>query len=228
MNKTTSKGFSLLEMVVAAAIVTAMTSWAVPKYIRGIRQAEVDRYTQSIEAGFFNLRAELGTSRSSCQLQFDNPATWVSPQALLEFRQSDGTMANTDRLSCCNSQIKAIKGSEECEDGPLIGALLNGAGSTSGADKGSLRFIRREGSHESRKVEVAVSRADYEITPPGTSARTDTITFMVRSLEAVNDDTLRSRCIEVSGNGHLRNGTWEGDLQSGQCMEKGEATRPDP
>ena len=218
MNKQT-RGFTILEMVITAAIVAGVTAWTSPTYIRALRQAKVDRYTQSIEAGFYNLRAELGTSRTSCQLNYDQAATWVTPQQLLEFRQDSGQMANTGRLRCCNSQIEKVKQTDECEDGPLIGALLSG---TSRSEKGSLRFIRTEGTNESKQVEVAVSRTDYELTPPGTSARTEPITFMVRSIEAEKDSRLKSRCVQVSGSGHLMSGTWQGTLSSGQCLTKGE------
>ena len=226
--KRDSSGFSLLEMVVAVAIVAAMSAWTIPTYIRSLRQGEVDRYAQFIEAGFYDLRAELGTSRTSCLLQFDQTESWVSPKALLEFRQDDGTLANTDRLRCCNSQIHKAKGTEECEDGPKIGALLNPATASTGTISGSLRFIRLEGTPESKRVQVAVSRADYELTPPGTSARTEPITFMVRSIDANEDDSLRSRCVEVSGSGHLLSGTWEGSLSSGRCLTDGEASGPNP
>lgn len=216
-------GFSLLEMVVAAAIVAAMSAWTIPNYIKSLRQGDVDRYAQFIEAGFYDLRAELGTSRTSCLLQFDQSAQWVSPQALLEFRKDDGNLANTDRLRCCNSQIHKAKVTEECEDGPKIGELLNG----SNRDKsGSLRFMRLEGTPESKRVEVAVSRADYELTPPGTSARTEPITFMVRSIDSDKDAGLQIRCVEVSGSGHLLSGTWEGPLSTGRCLTEGAATVP--
>ena len=247
--KTQSKGFSLLEMLVAAAIVAGLTTWTVPRYIRGLRQAEVDRYSQAIEAGLFNLRAELGTSRTSCQLKFDQPRTWVTPQELLEFRQDSGQLADTGRLRCCNSQIekanKLASRDDECHDGPLIGELLNGS---MASDKGSMRFIRLEGSNTSKQVEVAVSRSDYELTPPGTSianeceltplgtsftnacpftsqgtsSPTEPLTFMVRSIDADGDSRLVSRCLQISGNGHLMSGTWEGSLSAGQCKAKAE------
>ena len=219
-----AKGFSLLELVVAAAIIATVSAWAMPNFIRTLRQGDVDRYTQAIEAGLYDLRATLGTSRSSCQLTFNQTQTWVNPYQLLEFRQPNGTYQETDRLRCCNSQIHqaklALGSSEECEDGPKIGSLLQNAS--------SLRFIRLEGSPESKQVEVAVSTGDYELTPPGTSARTEPIIFMVRSLEAGNDNRLRTRCVEISGSGHLSRGTWEGSLSQGYCRSRGAETRPNP
>ena len=105
----------------------------------------------------------------------------------------------------------------------MIGDLLN---SKSDGKNGSLRFIRVENTQESKRVQVAVSRADYELTPPGKGADSKPITFMVRSIDANKDDNLHSRCVKVSGSGHLLSGTWEGSL--GRCPTDGESSNPNP
>ena len=188
-----------------------------------MRQGDVDRYTQAIEAGFYDLRARLGTTRSSCQLKFSNANRWLKPTDLLEFRQDDGKLHHTDRLRCCNSQIsdelKASGSDKECEDGPKLGALLNNPQS-------SLRFVRMEGTPESKNVEISVSRTSYELTPPGTSASTVPITFVVRSKQASNTPQLRQRCVQIAGTGHLLSGTWDGSLSRGRCNAQGAATLP--
>ena len=218
-----SCGFSLLELVVAAAIITSASSWAIPSYLRTMRQGDVDRYTQAIEAGFYDLRARLGTTRSSCQLKFSDANRWLKPTELLEFRQADGKERFTNRLRCCNSQIHAALkdsgSSEECEDGPKLGTLLNNPQS-------SLRFVRMEGTPESKNVEIAVSRTSYELTPPGTSANTVPITFVVRSNQTSNTPLLRQRCVQIAGTGHLLSGTWDGSLSGGRCNAQGAATLP--
>ena len=66
-----SSGFSLLEMLVGMVIITIGLSAAIPSYVRNMRQGEVDRYTQLLEAGFFGLRAKLGRQKTSCTLHFD-------------------------------------------------------------------------------------------------------------------------------------------------------------
>ena len=214
-----------MELVVAAAIITIVTAWAIPSYLRTLRQGEVDRYHRAIEAGFFELRARLGTTRSSCQLSFSEANRWMEPSDLLEFRQDDGQIRHTDRLRCCNSQInaalKASGSNNECEDGPKIGALLNDPQS-------SLRFIRVENTNDSKNVDVAVSRTDYELSPPGTSASKVPITFTVRSKQSDRYPQLRQRCVEVDGTGHLLSGTWDGSLSSGRCNAEGDAALPTP
>ena len=52
-----SHGFSLLELVVAAAIGSMMLGWGLPVYRKLAWQGEVDRYTQILESGLFNLRS---------------------------------------------------------------------------------------------------------------------------------------------------------------------------
>lgn len=214
-----------MELVVAAAIVTSVTAWAIPSYLRTLRQGEVDRYHRAIEAGFFDLRARLGTTRSSCQLSFSEANRWMEATDLLEFRQNDGQLRHTDRLRCCNSEInaalKASGSNNECEDGPKIGDLLNDPQS-------SLRFIRVENSNESKNIDVAITRTAYELTPPGTSASTVPITFVVRSKQADRYPQLRQRCVQIDGTGNLLSGTWDGSLSSGTCNAEGAAALPTP
>ena len=214
--KRDSSGFSLLEMVVAVAIVAAVSAWTIPSYFRSLRQGEVDRYAQFIESGIFALRAKLGTSRSSCDLKFLESNTQIFNANVKDKQQTD------------TGYIPPDKGTDEyetlsCHPGPLIGDLLN---SKSDGKNDSLRFIRVENTQESKRVQVAVSRADYELTPPGKGADSKPITFMVRSIDANEDDNLQSRCVKVSGSGHLLSGTWEGSLSSGRCLTDGESSNP--
>ena len=110
---------------------------------------------------------------------------------------------------------------DECEDGPKIGDLLNNPQS-------SLRFIRVENTNESKNVDVAVSRTDYVLTPPGTSASILPITFVVRSKQADNYSQLRQRCVQIDGTGNLLSGTWDGSLSTGKCNADGDAALPTP
>jgi prepilin-type N-terminal cleavage/methylation domain-containing protein len=51
--KNHQNGFTLLELLVGMVIVTIGLTTALPSYIRNMRQGNVDRYTQQLEAGFF-------------------------------------------------------------------------------------------------------------------------------------------------------------------------------
>jgi prepilin-type N-terminal cleavage/methylation domain-containing protein len=201
-------GFSLLEMVVAMMIITIGLSAAIPSYIRNMRQGEVDRYTQQLEAGFFGLRAKLGRQKTSCTLSFDNAglSNFVPPADLVEMSN------NPERLECCNSEIRSVGETSGCAYGPEIGALL--AKSVSNAkDKisiernRSLRLMDEEDTPEAQAIEIAVNSETYELTPPGTSTMAKDLIFLIRS-RTKDDDRLRTRCLQISGTGTVFSASW--------------------
>ena len=106
-----NKGFTLTELLVTTTIIAAGSLMALPSFMRNLRQGEVDRYTQTVESGLFNLRAKLGTTKSSCQLNFSSSNQFQVPWNLLEFQQPTGGTANLDRIECCNSK-------DGCSNGP--------------------------------------------------------------------------------------------------------------
>ena len=78
-------------------------------------------------------------------------------------------------------------------------------------------MISREGTQETKSVEVAVTRSDFMMTPPGTSAEVGNLTVLIRS-KAWEQDSLQdnqgnsrllTRCIDVSVSGSIRRGTWD-------------------
>ena len=79
--KNHQKGFTLLELIIGMVIVTIGLTTVLPSYIRNMRQGNVDRYTQQLEAGFFGLRAKLGQQKTSCTLRFDTSglSVFVAP-----------------------------------------------------------------------------------------------------------------------------------------------------
>ena len=101
---TTNRGFTLVELLVTTAIITLGAAASIPNFLRNARQAEVDRYTQTVETGLFSLRAKLGTTKSSCQLSFSEPGQFLKPWQVLEFKQPSGAVADLDRIECCNSK----------------------------------------------------------------------------------------------------------------------------
>ena len=214
--KLKSQGFSLLEMLVGIVIISIGLSASIPTYLRNMRQGEVDRYTQQLEAGFFGLRAKLGQQKTSCTLQFDNNGlnNFVPPADLVEMIQ------HPERMECCNSDIEAAGRSNGCAYGPEIGALL--AKSSSGAEKTkiirdrSLRLLDRERTPESKAVEVSVNLSSYELTPPGTSTMSDELIFLIRSTNT-QEKRLRTRCLQIAGTGTIFRANW--DSSSSSCVK---------
>ena len=203
-----SKGFSLLEMIVAMLIITISLSAAIPSFVRNMRQGEVDRYAQQLEAGFFGLRAKLGKQKTSCTLFFDQASlsNFLPPADLVEMRK------NPERMECCNSEIREAGIASGCAYGPEIGALL--AQSASNAEDGSsirrnrsLRLMDEEGTPESQAVKIAVNSTSYELSPPGTSTMANDLIFLIRST-TTEDKRLRTRCLQISGTGTVLSGSW--------------------
>ena len=93
---TTNRGFTLVELLVTTAIITLGAAASIPNFLRNARQAEVDRYTQTVETGLFSLSAKLGTTKSSCQLSFSEPGQFLKPWQVLEFKQPSGAVADLD------------------------------------------------------------------------------------------------------------------------------------
>lgn len=226
--KQKSQGFSLLEMVVAAAIITTTIGWTIPNYITSVKQEEVDRYNRAIETGFQNLQENLRSTRTTCILQFSPSYTWSRPDKILEFNSfvkinNNGDPAldsnnkpiieieNPERLRCCNSQLK-VQTNEEC---PTIETIRQNP-NTSHAAK-SLRFMLQQKLPESQKVEVAVDSSNFTMTPPGSNAETQPLTFMVRSNNFSQNKNLKARCLRITGSGVMKSGNWIGSLQSGSC-----------
>ena len=214
--KSKSAGFSLLELLVGMVIVTIGLTAAIPSYMRNMRQGEVDRYTQQLEAGFFGLRAKLGQQKTSCTLNFDQNGlnNFAAPADLVEMQD------HPERIECCNSDIEAAGRSSGCAYGPEIGTLL--AEGSSGDERAkiirdrSLRLLDREGTPESDAVEVSVNLASYELTPPGTSTMSDDLIFLIRSTNT-EEQRLRTRCLQISGTGTIVRASW--DASTSSCVK---------
>ena len=208
-----SAGFSLLELLVGMVIITIGLTAAIPSYMRNMRQGEVDRYTQQLEAGFFGLRAKLGQQKTSCTLNFDQNGlnNFAAPADLVEMQD------HPERIECCNSDIEAAGRSSGCAYGPEIGTLL--AEGSSGDERAkiirdrSLRLLDREGTPESDAVEVSVNLASYELTPPGTSTMSDDLIFLIRSTNT-KEERLRTRCLQISGTGTIVRANWDASTSS--------------
>ena len=211
--KSKSAGFSLLELLVGMVIITIGLTAAIPSYMRNMRQGEVDRYTQQLEAGFFGLRAKLGQQKTSCTLNFDTNGlnNFAPPADVVEMQD------HPERIECCNSDIEAAGRSSGCAYGLEIGTLL--ARDSSGAEKEkiirdrSLRLLDREGTPESDAVEVSVNLASYELTPPGTSTMSDDLIFLIRSTNT-KEERLRTRCLQISGTGTIFRANWDASTSS--------------
>ena len=191
-------GFTLLELLVTITIVGILSTYGLMSTWRNITQGEVDRYTQFVESGLFNLRARLTQYKRSCVLDLTTDLTtintWGAPEKILEFQQADGSQSNSIRLRCCEDPVTF-------ENIQCTAAELNG--------QPKYRFLKIEGTPESKQVEVSARQPEYEISTGGISTSGGTLTILIRSRFAAADPRLRTRCVEISGSGNLFSGTWD-------------------
>lgn len=194
-----SQGFTLLELLVVISIVGIFSTYGIFSLRRNVAQGQVDRYTQFVETGLFSLRARLGRFKRGCELYLDQDLstnTWGPPWKLLEFQQPDGSQSNSTRFKCCYDEITEEQ--RECTPEDLSG-------------KASYRFLTMEGTRESKQVEVSTPQAYYELSTAGTSTSGENLTILIRSINSAKEPQLRTRCVELSGSGHIHSGTWNED-----------------
>ncbi len=176
------QGFTLIELLVAVVIMTSTTLWTLPKLNHKIKQGHVDRYTQNLETGLFNLMARVRRSSKYCTLfeQNQSLSTYHSPKNLLELNNLD------DRSSLIN--CPCTSGSNNCNK--------------------PFRFLQKENTQEANLVQVRVSKTNFGLSPQGTNPNGEKLTIRIRSNDWQQNKNVFTRCIEVSGTGHLHKGTW--------------------
>ena len=214
MKRKHETGFSLIEMVVTVAILAIATATTVPIITRNRWQSDVDQYALQLETGLYGLRAKLGAKKTSCTIDFPSTYTFSPPEELIEFSQK--SQNNQTSFLCCDSSIVAAK--EATNQGADCSHPGHEISSVTGNPLDNLRLVQQESSSASQAVRVAVSRTDFGLTPPGTTANAGTLTFLLchnRAL-ATNDQTqcvdaqnrLNISCVQIDGTGGISRGRW--------------------
>ena len=227
--KRTETGFTLIEMVVTVAILAIATAMTAPIITRNRWQGEVDRYASMLESGLYGLRAKLGARKTSCIITFPATFNFAPPNKLVEFSQSNSN--NQTSFQCCDSEISRLKQDPDCNighPGYQLSSLTN-------RPLDNLRLLLHESTPESNAVRVAVSGKEFGFTPPGTTANSGTLTFLIchnRSQTAgstsrclPDHDRLKMRCVQIDGTGAIAKGTWEvtsplSPTSSGTCKKQ--------
>ena len=73
------------------------------------------------------------------------------------------------------------------------------------------RLLNLEGTRESKQVEVSTRQDEYELNPAGSATSGKNLTILIRSINSAKEPQLRTRCVELSGSGHIHSGTWNQD-----------------
>lgn len=222
LNQTHNRGFTLLELIVAGAIITMTTVWSIPEFRRGVAQAQVDRYTRNVESGLFSFKAKMGALKESCKIDFGNIPSFQTGEfmdALTMLEQQTFLDNNESKRSTSDPLYRCNYNNEDIID--MVSDSIYVSDQDAAIKRvqevaASVQLAGQLNSKEGKKVNVASTAKTYSFTPPGTSINPNSMTLLIQSMEAKktwaekSDGTsrLRTRCIEVSGNGQVFSGTW--------------------
>lgn len=201
---TNQQGFSLLELLIVAMIVSLGSAWALPQYRRQLALNQLDQYTQQIESGLFSLRARQSSEGTSCEINFNSSFVGTSNTT-----SGFGAPADVVELSHLTDQQRIQR--LECCD------------ATQCAWDPPYRLMDQENTAVSRNVELKVSEASYSLSPPGTSTDENALVLLVRSTNWNQDPQrpLPLRCVKFSSAGHLHRGSWEKEKGRWRCLRPG-------
>ena len=220
-------GFTLTEMIVAMLIVGLTTTWVMPQFTKRLQQSEIDHYQNQVEAGFYSLRAKIGQTKSSCEINMpiDTDDKYLPPVDTLEFTTSSGAITKSDRLSCCNTEILSLSDPTDpdpCLDGPLIPKSVGGP----------FRFLvtERSGSDNIRiRLDIYDEQAKtfdpvrfHELTPPGTTASGSILLVRLQHAKDLERERqqLIERCLMILPTGTIKRGNWS--PTESQCILYGQ------
>lgn len=202
--KTNLTGFTLLELLVAAAIIAVTCAWSIPNLQRTIQQNRVDQYTLNLEQGMFKLIAKVRQTSKFCTLfkgGFQNNS-YLPAKELLELESISASESNSaKRCALRRDYLDCPSAGENCTDNAI--------------DFLKFRYLSQENTSQSSEIEIFTNATNYEFSPQGTNPQGQDIVFRVRSKEWNKTPNLMTRCVLVSGNGHVFRGTWQYSSPSG-------------
>ena len=193
-----NRGFTLLELLVAVVILTGATAWALPRFNQKIYQGHVDTYTQNLETGMFSLMARVRKSAKYCTLFTKNPSInlYIEPNNIVELNKINSD-DHKQYIDCA-----CTPGSLNCST--------------------PFRFLHKEQTREANLVQIRISEAKYGLSPQGTNPEGKELIIRVRSNQWDQNQKVLTRCLVISGNGHLFKGSWnyeDNQLSSSSCKK---------
>ena len=212
-------------MIVAMLIVGLTTAWIMPQFTKRLQQSEIDQYQNQVEAGFYSLRAKIGQTKSSCEINmpaetFNN---YQPPEKTLEFTSSNGAIANSDRLICCNTEILSLSNSNNpCKDGPVIPQSAGGPFRFMVTERSGSENVRIRLDIYDEKVKTFKPVRFHELTPPGTTASGSVLLVRLQHAKDLERETpqLIERCLMVLPTGTIKRGNWS--QSTSQCVLYGQ------
>ena len=198
MKSKANHGFTLLELVVVITIAALASAWTIPNMQRQFEQQKIEYYTQNLETGIFNLIANVRKSSKYCTLFGSQGESnkYLKPDALIELTKI--SQAESTSLEQCRLRREYL----DCPD-------QNNSCGVNPDEFLKFRFLSKEKTKDSESIEVLTSQTNYQLSPQGTNPKGEDIIFRIRSRKWDQYPGLITRCLVISGNGHLFKGTWE-------------------
>jgi prepilin-type N-terminal cleavage/methylation domain-containing protein len=188
-------GFTLVECLIVVVMMSLIMGWGLPNIRRQLMNKTTNNYTLRVEAGLQSLRMRQGVMKTSCNMQFKDNA--VSSINNLKFQ----TPKDVLELSHLQSPTELVERDKrlKCSGNPITNQQF--------------RFLDTERGPGSDKVEISVSRKNFVISPPGTSEDGGSLIILIRSRKYDEvSPPLQIRCVEFTGNGLTRIGSWENNM----------------
>ena len=192
-------GFSLVELLVAVVIVTIGATAVIPSLVKSYRQNAVDSYTQKLEVGLNQLKANMIMRQDSCIVRFPDQASRDG------IRPSDIDAIQITSPDDCPEPTNM-------EDGNIMAStnlrLVNLKGTQNNKDEEDIR-IRINPKSIAFNTIGGVTTLDAEFSSQ--------LIVRVRSIELADDGFERCLVMEPT-TGELISGTWRGQsIDTGQC-----------
>ncbi len=208
MKQPQDAGFSLIELMVAVVISSIATMAMLPALNSRFRQAAVDSYTQKLEAGLTQLKANMISRQDSCIIHFPNGAgseQEFSPSNIDQFviKEEIGSGNEVDCPKPSNMGGKSMATTEL--------RLINIKGSQNDFDNNDIKILISPDS-------IAINTVGG-VTAPNPSYNNKPLTIRIRSDSLHQKRKGQERCVVMQPTtGEITSGSWFGTTFSdGQC-----------
>ena len=206
MKQAQDTGFSLLELMVAVLISSIAAMAVVPALQLRFRQAAVDSYTQKVEAGLTQLKANMIGRQDTCIIRFPNGAGG----------EAEFTPTDLDQLRI---QEEAMNGEEaDCPKPSNMG------GRTMATTKLRLLSIRNtQNDFDNNDLKILISPEAIAINTIGGVASlaqgSEPLIIRVRSETLHQRSQGQERCVVMQpSTGEITSGSWNGStFGNGHC-----------
>ena len=200
-------GFTLVELLVGIAIISIGAASAIPSLYKQFQQRSVDSYTQKLESGLNQIKANMISRQSSCVIRFPPQATQepgVAPSQL------DNLIINEEAKA--DEEAECPKPSNMKEGWTMASTKMRMI---------SIRNTQTDSEEENIRIMIQPEAIAFNtvggVARPSLAFSNKPLVVRIRSL-ALGDNGLE-RCLYMHPTtGEITSGTWNGsDFTTGEC-----------